>query len=311
VDYWAIGHGTGTAERLITSPFSCVDRGFKADASFRFGEPIRRGVGVGGPGGTQWGMSAPSDPEPFVAAERALALMPMEETPAQGNEQPPPDNSRPKSIIQRVVDSFDDPNHDDISGYLDWLRAAIGDSVTDLRRTLLIMLLLIAAFEIVMESPNAHVSLGSFEIVKGSIVLIFIPMIVACLFFQMMVATTRLITLRTVFKHAFRKWSDKGGENDLDFFIYPAMPVYWNIMGASESFTNMPFSRNIESAGSVPFLLIIMFGTVAFEVQAFYLLYHVTNIFLWVIGLCIATFCIILSFAYFFASGFELSRDPV
>jgi hypothetical protein len=235
---------------------------------------------------------------------------------ASGN---PDQNSRTarKDNAKRVSSAFDKDSHEDITQYLDWLRDAIASCVNDLRRTVLITLLLIAIFELVLESPESsasHISIGSFEISKGSVTLLFIPMLVAYLYFQMQVESVRLYTLRHVFSVAFSKWSSKAAENDLDVFIHPAMPVYWDVYGNAEDKTNRPLTTYVESIAALPFMVVIIVGVVGFEIQAYSSLRRQssTNHSLWLISASVASFCIIIAFIYniFWDNSDKLNNIP-
>jgi hypothetical protein len=249
----------------------------------------------------------------LVAAGAALALMQKKEKPAQQAEHPlvaePRSHEKNGASVnrneqlasdKRIKDSFDSDAHDDIAQYIDWLRSAIDSCVADLRRMLLFILLLVAVFEVVLESPSARISLGSFEIVKGSVVLLFIPALVAYMYLEVMVGTARLHTLRRVFRAAFARWSDKGGENDLDVFINPAMPLYWYIAGDSERKANQPRERKIEILAAFPFMMLFIVGVIAFEYQAYHLLRNHTpgSHILWIISGSVSAFCVIMGFIY-------------
>jgi len=201
---------------------------------------------------------------------------------------------------QRISNTFDNNDHDDIARYLDWLRNTIADCVTGLRKEVLLALLLMVIFELILKSPGVRINLGSFEIVKGSIVLQFIPALVAFLFFQIIVDSARLFTLRRVFGTAFSKWSNEGHVDDLDFFILPNMPVYWDIAGGSESRINRPLARNVELIAATFFMFLILFGLISFEAQAYYLLYRQpsSSQILWLISACVTGFCLIIGFTF-------------
>jgi hypothetical protein len=160
---------------------------------------------------------------------------------------------------------------------------------------ILIILSLIAAFELVIESPGSKIALGSFQIYKGSIVLLFIPVVVACLYFQAALDTSRLQALVEVLESAFSKWSHKGDENDLVAYINPSMPIYWPLAGSVERKINRPSTRIVEWAVAIIPSAIIQYGVLIFQIQAYYLLYGQRNINLplWIICCCISALFIV------------------
>lgn len=98
----------------------------------------------------------------------------------------------------------------------------------------------------------------------------------------------------------FRNGPIKGNENDLDFFVNPAMPLYWDITEAWESASNQPPERKIENIVAVSFGLLFYAGAIAFECQAHYLLqrHPSSNRILWLISVCVTAFCFILAYIY-------------
>jgi hypothetical protein len=213
-----------------------------------------------------------------------------------------------RSIQQRVDNSFDNEDRENVAQYLDWLRNSMSECASSLRRTVLIALLLIAAFELIVESPNARIAIGDFEIYKGSIILLFLPLAVACLYIQMTSDSNRLSAMGKAFGYAFEKWSRNGSDNDLQFFIRPAMPIYWAIGEGSERADNRRPGYRIASVASLSLITFITLGAIAFEVQAYILLYqqqHNSHWPLWVLSCAASSFLGAAGFAISEAEGVE------
>jgi uncharacterized protein YegL len=70
------------------------------------------------------------------------------------------ENKKIKGLTQRVSESFNDDQHEDSSQYIDWVSAAIVSRSQSLRRMVTLIVLLIAAFEVVNESPRTQLTLG-------------------------------------------------------------------------------------------------------------------------------------------------------
>jgi hypothetical protein len=199
-----------------------------------------------------------------------------------------------KTPTRRVEDSFDSSDHEDVSKYLDWLSNVISNDTLAVRRMATLVVLLIAVFELVNESPKVRLSLGSFQLYKGSIVIQFVPALVAFLSLQTLIDTERLNNSQRIFSAAFGQWSEKAKENDLDNNILPPMPLYWNVGGVT--------ARRSRVANVATYVLAftLIFGVIAFEAQAYYVLYRLPtggNIY-WLVSVGVTAICIITAFSY-------------
>jgi hypothetical protein len=218
-----------------------------------------------------------------------------------------------KSIGDRVTDSLEDASHDDIRQYLDWLRAAITESASNLRKTVLVILLLIAAFELVIESPATKISISVFQISKGSVVLLFILVIVAYLFFQVVRDTNKFRAIIAAFSSAFSKWSKKGYGNDIEFYVIASMPAYWKPVPDAKNKINRSPTSWINRIVEGVLGLLVLFGSIAFEAQAFYLLHrqHGINKLLWAICCFVSASFIIAAFAIMQNEDYGFSERDV
>jgi hypothetical protein len=198
-----------------------------------------------------------------------------------------------KSIRERVNRGFNESCHDDIARYLEWLRSGITDCAHDVRRTVSIMLVLVAAFELVAGSPGTKLAVGSFQVTKNSIVLQAIPPLVAYLNFQSLVYTQRLYSMRQAFTLAFKRWSLMAEANDLDSLLFAPMPLHWNIAGGSERRVNAPLVRKIEIKAVSILGSTILIGVWVFVAQAYYVLFSTphASLILLIVGVCIAALC--------------------
>jgi hypothetical protein len=205
-----------------------------------------------------------------------------------------------KSIRERVNRAFNDNSHDDITQYLEWLRSAIADCMQNLRRTVYIMLLLAAAFELVSSSPGTKLTVGSFQVAKDSIVLQAIPPLVAYLYFQSTVYAQSLHSMRQAFSLAFKRWSLAADANDLDAFLFAPMPLHWNVAGGSERPVNAPLVRRVEGIAVGILGPLISLGVWVFEAQAYYKLFSVPRPSLvpLIAGVCIVALCFVARSRY-------------
>jgi len=195
-----------------------------------------------------------------------------------------------KRASQRINDSFDASDREDIYRFLDWVRSAISERSQQLRRTVTIAILLIAVFEVVIQSPRTEVALGSFRLYRGSFVLQFVPVLIAYLYYQLVIDSCHLNEMQDISAAAFSKWSSKGYENGLHPLIQSPMPSYWNITGAQPDLT----LSKIETTAEYIFVILILLGVPAFEAQAYYALYDSSTVHvLWIASVIVSTiFCV-------------------
>ena len=194
-----------------------------------------------------------------------------------------------KSIQQRIDDSFDDSDREQVAKYIDWLQASANDTLQNLRRSAALALLLVAIFEVIAQSPKSPVTIAEFRITRDSVVFTFLPAIVAYLYFQLLVNSVRTDRLTSLIEAAFKKWSAKGGANDLHAWIVQMSPLYWNVgMPTSSEFQGR--ADRLEDGVSQGIVIAILFGVLAFEGQAYYILFNpeLSKNVLWFISVCIS-----------------------
>jgi hypothetical protein len=196
-----------------------------------------------------------------------------------------------KTQEQKVLDSFDKSDHEDVTKYLDWLLATISGISQNIRRMATIALLLIAIFEIIAQSPSVQFTLGTSHITRNSIVFTFIPAVVAYLYFQVVVDTANLDQASATFQAAFKQWSAKAEENDLQLWVTPSMPAYWNFGVTSKTAFQKSYDR-VELSVSVFLTIAILLGTLVFEGLAYDALFspNLSHNIPWFISVCISFF---------------------
>jgi hypothetical protein len=109
-----------------------------------------------------------------------------------------------KSISTRIQESFGEAEHEDVSQYLEWVSAKIVSQAQSLRRMVASIILLIAVFELTNEYPKTQLTLGSFHLYKGSVVVQFLPAFVAFLYLQSLIETVRLNDAQRVYAKVFK-----------------------------------------------------------------------------------------------------------
>jgi hypothetical protein len=219
-----------------------------------------------------------------------------------------------RDIPDRISDSFDNNDLERTSKYLDLLRQTMSGYTADMRRNGLLMLLLVGAFELVDYSKNTQITVASFSLHKGSVVLQFIPALVSYLYLQLVVCSTRLEQLGDAFIETFQKWSPKAYANDLGELVVPPTVLYWAVGQRTPVPRNRDYRRtSIENSASAVFFFAIIAGLIAFNCQAYLKLYRspFNQDILWLISLAFSVFCIIMFAADLIAFVKELqARGP-
>jgi hypothetical protein len=201
-----------------------------------------------------------------------------------------------KSIKDRVRDSFRESDREDIFKYLDWIRSSVLDYNQAMRKMAAFVVLLIAIFEIVANSHNSTISIGSFSISKGSLPFILLPGFVAFLFIQMMADAARAEQLIRIYTAVFGLWSANAEANDLGAEALSSLPIYWNITGPGyRSVNETQLDRLTDSIG-VFFSFAVLIGMLAFEADAYYVLLPTRTLefISWLISLFFTLGCFIL-----------------
>ena len=205
---------------------------------------------------------------------------------------------RKLNLLDLIQGSFADADEEKISKYLDRLYAAISDYTQNIRRDSLLVLLLVTAFELVNSSPGTQFSVASFSFHKGSVVLQFVPAVVAYLFLQIITDSIRLADMGIAFRRLFGRWLGGGEYPGTGGFIMPATPLYWTIKQSLPSREIIQYRRYaLQYWASSWFTGVLVAGILAFEAHAYYVLYsgQFTHGFLWLISLYFTLVCLVIS----------------
>lgn len=202
------------------------------------------------------------------------------------------------NILDLIQGSFADTDEEKLSKYLDRLYAAISDYTQSIRRDSLLVLLLATAFELVNSSPGEQFSVASFSFHKGSVVLQFVPAVVAYLFLQIVTDSIRLADMGIAFRRLFGRWLGGGEHPETGSFIMPATPLYWTIKQSLPSRGAIQYRRYARGYWTSSwFTGVLVAGILAFEADAYYTLYsgQFSHDILWLISLCFALVCFVMS----------------
>ena len=209
-----------------------------------------------------------------------------------------------RTIRERVKDSYSDEETDKVTKYLDWLNASISDVAQNIRRSTLLILLLIAAFELVSTAPSEEVKFSIFIITKGSVVLQFIPALISYLFLQIYIDSINIKWMLTTFRAAFTSWSSSASKNDLDIYILPRFHLFWTpgFNLRAKTGNEQTVVRAEQITRGILFAVVIV-GTFIFEAQAYSSLRgprSSTPSLAWFASLVISIFCALMLIAFVF-----------
>jgi hypothetical protein len=208
--------------------------------------------------------------------------------------QPDPQEGKPKNLVDRIDDSFADNDQERMVKYMDWLRSTILDYMQGIRRNVTALLVLMAIFELVADSRNATLNIGSFHVTKDSVVLLFLPAVISFLYLQTVLDTLKAWRLKTVFSYVFDLWLPDSTENGISHFLYGPSPAYWATFDAPNVGRSDQFDKGESGANSL-FRGIIVFGTFVFETQAYYVLFpmRAPAIAAWAVSLSVTLYCLL------------------
>jgi hypothetical protein len=210
-----------------------------------------------------------------------------------------------KSPKDRIADSFSGDTQEKAFQYLEWLRACINDVYANMRRSSGVTLVLAAIFELVVSSKRLELSIGSFRISGGSVVLVFIPAVIAYSHLQAITDFIRLIELRNLHIATFNKWLPEAEQYKLHRYIFPPQAVLLNIGNrpVSEQKALRQMQRALESQS----FILLVFGRPVFIGIAYWQLYlkHIDHNIPWAASLCLSLIWIGIAFLYFAGWGLE------
>jgi uncharacterized integral membrane protein len=207
-----------------------------------------------------------------------------------------------KSIELRIRNSFGKDDSEKVFRYIEWLRMSISEYLQNVRRLAALLLLLVAAFELVANSENVQLTLGPFHISKGSIILVFVPAVVGYLYLQIMLDTQKISQVNKALDVAFKLWWPAAGENNLIEYLYGPQPAYWTSLIPKPGVSRYRIT-NLQITSAIAFGIVFLAGVIGFEEQAYYVLFpsRPSGFIAWGISLFVTLFCLVFSVLFFLA----------
>lgn len=210
-----------------------------------------------------------------------------------------------KSPEDKIADSFSEETQEKALQYLEWLRICINDVYANMRRSSGIALVLAAIFELVVSSKTLELSIGSFRISGGSVVLVFIPAVIAYSHLQAVTDFIRLVDLRNLHIATFNKWLPEAEQNKLHRYVFPPQTVLLNIgdRPVSEQKALRQTQRLLEDIS----LTLLFFACPVFTVIAYWQLFpkNIDHNIPWAASLCLSLIWLFTALMYFAGWGLE------
>lgn len=182
-------------------------------------------------------------------------------------------NLTKKTIRERINKSFSESDHENLGVYIGWLREAMSEYRQSLRRTVALAILLIVIFGLVAQAPATVITVASLQVSKHSLVFELTPAFIAYLYLQVAIESNRASRVRGAYMAAFDKWLPGNKETEIHFLAEPPQPPYWSF-----SEYNLPANISRADAADVRVtvfpIILFLIGALAFELIAYYYLYH-------------------------------------
>jgi hypothetical protein len=218
-----------------------------------------------------------------------------------------------RHIDKRVADSFPPNEQDKAKEYLDWILSALSDTVSNLRRSVTLMITLMAAYEFVIASPKSSITLAGFEVNRASLAFSVIPVLVAFLLLQTGIDNRNIYEAIGALNTAFARWSPSASANGLIIHLRPAYPLYWRQVWYFEDLRKQPRYITVELIIATALGLVLTLAALAFEVQAFWVLFPIgasmTHFAIWLLSLCITAMLLAMYIAYRYVSDYSGDKE--
>lgn len=203
-----------------------------------------------------------------------------------------------KSIEDRIKESFNQDDKEEAFKYMDWINSSIIAFTQTIRRNASLLVLLVAIFELIVGSRDATLSIGSFKISRNSITLTFLPGVISFFFMQIILDSAKVNRLYYIFFAVFKIWSPEGSINELDQLLDQPLPTYWSM--SSTSIEHQDRLDKLEIVSSTMLLWAVIIGVIAFEGQAYYVLFpaHASAIIPWAVSLLLTLFFLVFGILF-------------
>jgi hypothetical protein len=177
-------------------------------------------------------------------------------------------------IIQRAYDAFGDDDAEKAQRFLDIIMASWKDISGSIRRVLLLIMLLIAAFELSL-IPAAVKSLviGPLSFGNTSLVRVYIPVLFSYLVYYEVILSEKWSDHADLYRTILYRFQPKLAKSLLMLTVHPIVPGPWDLSEFSDVYDYSRFSKSERFDHTVGFaatFFAFLIFPLAFDVQAYY-----------------------------------------
>ena len=204
-----------------------------------------------------------------------------------------------KPLRERIADAFstegqtnDSTVQEKLTNFLGAIRETQRDYSEGIRRSVLLLLLLMAVFELLSSTAVSEFTLGPIRMTTASSIQVYIPTLVAYLNLETFMLALRASNLTRAYEEAFRVWHPPAAANQLHSLLQPRGSLYFApTLTDPTEFSSPP--EKLEFRVSFVLSVIVLFIPILFEVHAFVRLFdrfHISSILVWLNLLLSLTF---------------------
>lgn len=212
-----------------------------------------------------------------------------------------------KSIATRIQAAIDDDTRVFMSRYLELVRENMQQASDKFHSTFLLIIFLMAVFELLNRAAISEVTLGPFKLSDVSLLIKLLPVVIAYYYYLTCTMLAMIGAQRTVIDSVVAIMYGPLYDNDLEYYLYPVSPLF-----AESLITTATKGRIISAIDAIGsnFQKVIWFLPLIFQVYAFYRCFRAfgfSSIIVWVALVISAVFCI--QGVFVFASWNKLTDD--
>lgn len=205
-----------------------------------------------------------------------------------------------KTILKQVKKALSDPETRNYADqYLERVRVNMQKTEDKVRRSFVILFLLLALFELLTRSAIAELTLGPFKLKDFSLIYKLLPVAIAYCYCEFHGLLTMRRLLRETHDVIMENIHKPIFENNLCYYLLPS-----SIFIAEEVITSATeglWAKIIHSL-SIPLFIILIFSPLVFEVYALhkcFVIWGVTDVLVWIV-LFVSLTLLLQGFLFFF-----------
>jgi hypothetical protein len=183
-----------------------------------------------------------------------------------------------KRLAERITNAFprDDPKSEEFASWtLNVVLSEWRDVAMAMRRSVLLMFLLIVAFQLLITANVAELTLGPFKVKDLTIAQALVPAVVAYAFYEFIVLTGVAYRLRGAREHLIRVLHPHIYDEDLEHIFSPGALSFTQHVHTKEIRSRqVGLAARLWSIASTGIAIAAIFGVLVFLVYAYLMLYQ-------------------------------------